>query len=148
MIAGSYFSCSPSLFFMTDALKLINFVSTIWTPIWWSGGRTRLFAHNTTLLSSLYRRIWRHWTSKMLVEYTLSSVCLGLSKFSQFSLMQFMGLCVLILPVYLMTVVRIRVLYYFINIRSEVWPICHALGLGHETMVCALYRSILLCPVF
>ena len=27
---------------------------------------------------------------------------------------------------------------YFIIIKSKVWPICHCLGLGHETMVCAV----------
>ena len=32
----------------------------------------------------------------------------------------------------------------FIIIKSEVWTIIHCLGLGHETMVCALCLSILL----
>ena len=39
---------------------------------------------------------------------------------------------------------RIRVLNLIIIIKSEVWPICHCLGLGHETMVCAVCRFIIL----
>ena len=36
------------------------------------------------------------------------------------------------LPISLMIIMRIRVLYLIIIIKSEVWPICHSLGLGHE----------------
>ena len=32
-------------------------------------------------------------------------------------------------------IVRIYLLYLIIIIKSDVWPICHCLGLGHETMV-------------
>ena len=39
---------------------------------------------------------------------------------------------------------RIRVLYFIIIIKSEVWPVCHCLGLGHETVVCAVCRFIFL----
>ena len=41
-----------------------------------------------------------------------------------------------------MMVVRIQVLYLIIIIKSEVWPICHCLGFGHETMACAVCLSI------
>ena len=80
----------------------------------------------------------------MLVRYILSSVRLRLSQFSQLSFMQYMGLCVFSLPVYLMMSVRIRVLNLIIIIKSEVWLICHSLGLGHETMTCAVCLSIFL----
>ena len=43
-----------------------------------------------------------------------------------------------------MKIVRIRVLYLIIIIKSEVWPICHCLGLGHETMVCAVCLPVFL----
>ena len=33
-------------------------------------------------------------------------------------------------------------LYLIIIIKSEVWTITHCLGLGHETMVCAVCRSV------
>ena len=60
----------------------------------WPDGRTRLFAHYTTPLSWLCRRIRRYWTSKMVVMYILPSVCLWLSQFAQLYFMQFMGLCI------------------------------------------------------
>ena len=70
----------------------------------------------------------------------LSSVCLRLS---HFSFMQYMGLCIFILSIFLMMIVRIRVLYLVIIIKSEVRHICrHCLGLGHETMVCDVCISI------
>ena len=43
-----------------------------------------------------------------------------------------MVLCVFRLPISIMMIVGIHVLYLMIIIKSEVWPICHYLGLGHE----------------
>ena len=37
-----------------------------------------------------------------------------------------------------------RVLSLIIIVKSEVWPICHCLGLGHETIVCAVCLSTFL----
>ena len=65
----------------------------------------------TTSLSSLWRRIWKDWTFKMLARYIPSSACLRLSKFSQISFMQSVGLCVSSLPISLVMIVRICVLY-------------------------------------
>ena len=53
-----------------------------------------------------------------------------------------MGLCLLSLPISLV-ILRIRILYLII-IKSESWPICHCLGLDHETMVCAVCIFIFL----
>ena len=50
-------------------------------------------------------------------------------------------LCVFSLPMSLMVIVKIHVLYLII-LKSEVWPICHFLGFGHETMVCVVCLSI------
>ena len=47
---------------------------------------------------------------KCLSGNSVSSVCLRLNKFSQLSSMQYMGLCVSILPISHMMIVRIRVL--------------------------------------
>ena len=58
----------------------------------------------------------------MLIRYILSSVCLRLSQFPQLSFMQYTGLCVLSLPIFVM-IVRIGVLYLIIIIKSEVWNI-------------------------
>ena len=74
----------------------------------------------------------------------LSWVCLRLSRLSQLSFMQYMGLCVFGFPISFIMIVRIPVLDLIIITKSEVGPICHCLGLGHETMVCAVYLSIFL----
>ena len=78
----------------------------------------------------------------------VTSVCLRLSQFAQLYFMQYMGLCVSSLPVSLMMIVRICVLYLIIIIKSEVWPICHCLWLGHETMVCTVCHEIIVCAVY
>ena len=51
-----------------------------------------------------------------------------------------MGLRVFDLPVFLLTIVRICVLFLIIKIvmKSEIWITSHCLGLGNETMVCTL----------
>ena len=49
----------------------------------------RLFGYYTTSLSSFCTQIWRYWTyDNMLVKYILSSVCLRLSQYFQFSIMK------------------------------------------------------------
>ena len=71
-------------------------------------------------------------------------VCPRLNQFSQLSVMQYMGLCVFGLSISLMMIVRIRLLCLNIIMKSEVWPVCHCLGLGHKTLVCAICLSIFL----
>ena len=89
--------------------------------------------------------IWRHWTYKMPVRYGLSSVWVRLSIWSQLSIIQFVGLCVFSLPISFVMIEIIYIPCLIIIIKSEVWTITHCLGLGHETMVCAVCISILLC---
>ena len=48
------------------------------------------------------------------------------------------GLRIFSLPISLMMIVRIRVLYLIIFINSEVRPVCHCLGFGHETTICVV----------
>ena len=86
--------------------------------------------------------IWRHWTYKMPVRYDLSSVTLSI--FSQLSIIQYVGLCVFSLPISFVRIERIYILCLIIIIKSEVWTITHCLGLGHETVVCAVCLSIFL----
>ena len=106
--------------------------------------RIRLFVEYTISLSSLCKLIWRHWTFKMPVRYILSSVWVRLSIFSPLSSIQYVGLCVFSLPIPLVMIERIYILCLIIIIKSEVWTITHCLGLGHETMVCAVCLSIFL----
>ena len=86
--------------------------------------------------------IWRHWTYKMPVRYSLSSVWVRLSIFSQLSIIQYVGLCVFSPPISFVMIERIYILCLIIITKSEVWTITHHLGLGHETMVCAVCLSI------
>ena len=86
--------------------------------------------------------IWRHWTYKTPVRYNLSIVWVRLSIFSQLSIIQYVGLCVFSLPISFVMIERIYILCLIIIIKSEVWTFTHCLGLGHETMVCAVWLSI------
>ena len=60
-----------------------------------------------------------------------------------------MGLCVFSLHISLVMIViiYIYILCLIIIIRLEVWTITHCLGLGHETMVCAVCLSVILKSV-
>ena len=98
-------------------------------------GRIRLFAHYTTSLTLLCRRISKHWTSKIPVMCILSRICIRLCQFSKLSFMQYMGCVHSALSIPLVMIVRIQK-------YSEVWPICHCLGLGHETISCIVCLSI------
>ena len=55
---------------------------------------------------------------------------------------QYVGQCVFSLPISLVMIERIFLLCLIIIIKSEVWTITHCLGLGHETMVCAVFLSV------
>ena len=112
-----------------------------YSDTFWLADRVRLFVHYTISLSSLCKLIWGHWTYEMPVRYILSSVWVRLSIFSQLSIIQYMGLCVFGLPIPLWWL-REYTLCLIIIIKSEVWTIIHCLGLGHETMVCAVCLSI------
>ena len=82
-------------------------------------------------LSDLFCRVW-----------------VRLSIFSQWSIIQsiiqYVGLCVFSLPTPLVMIERLYIFCLSIIIKSEVWTITHCLGLGHETMVCAICLSIFL----
>ena len=67
-----------------------------------------------------------------------------LSIFSQLSIIQYVGLCVFNLPIHFAMIERIDILWLIIIMKSEVWTITHYLGLGHETMVCAVCLSLFL----
>ena len=109
----------------------------------WFAHRIHLFVYNIISSSSLCKLIWRHWTYKMPVRYILSSVWVRLSIFSQLSIIQYMGLCVFSLPISLVLIERIYICLIIVT-KSEVWTITHCLGLGHETIVCAVCLSTFL----
>ena len=115
-----------------------------YSDTFWLKYCTRLFVLYTISLSSLCKLIWRHWTVKMPVRYILSSVWVRLSIFSSLSIMQFLGLNVISLPISPVMIERIYIHCLIIIIKSEVWTITNCLGLGHETMVSAVCLSIFL----
>ena len=84
-----------------------------------------MFAHYTISLSSLCKLLWRHWTYKMFVRYSLPSAQVRLSMFSQLYIIQYMGLCVFSLPISLVMIEKIDILCVIIIIKSEVWTIIH-----------------------
>ena len=90
-----------------------DFVFIIIVQFMMSSNIIRLFVHNTISLSSLCKRIWRHWTYKMPVRYILSSVWVSLSTFSQLSIIQYMGMCVFSLPISLVMIEIIYTLSYY-----------------------------------
>ena len=108
----------------------------------WLADRIRLFVHYTISFSSLFKLLWRYWTYKMPVIYILSSVWARLIIFSQLFSVQYMGLCVLGLPIFLVMIEIINILCLIIIIKSEAWAIIHCLGSGRETMVCTVCLSI------
>ena len=87
--------------------------------------------------------IWGHWIFKMPVRYILSSVWVRLRIFSQLSTAHYMAYVFSVYPFPLWWL-REYTLCLIIIIKSEVWTIIHCLGLGHETMLCAVSLSIFL----
>ena len=119
--------------------------------LWWVqifGYVLALFVQYTISLSSLCKLIWRHWPYKMPVRYILSSVWVRSSIFFPLSIIQYVGLYVFSLPIFLVMIERIYILYLIIIIKSEVWTITHCLGLGYETMVSAVCLSIFLGKIY
>ena len=77
------------------------------------------------------------------LSYIFSSVCLRVGLFSQLYPCN-IWVCVYSACPYLMMVLRIPALDRIMIIKSEVWPICHCLGLDNVTMACAVCLSIFL----
>ena len=84
---------------------------------------------------------------KMPIRFDLSSVWVKLSIFSQLSVIQYVRLFVFSFPISFVMIERIYIICLIIIIKSEVWTITHCLGLGHETMLCAVCLSIFLCQL-
>ena len=76
----------------------------------------------------------------------LSSVWVRLSIFSQLSILRYVVLCVVSLPISLVMIeiIYIYILCLIIIIKSEIWSIIHCLGLARKTMICIVCLSIFL----
>ena len=108
----------------------------------WPAGRVRLFADYTISLSSLCRLIWRYWTNKMLQVYAAECV----SKIETILAIIFHSIygAVCLQLTQFVSWLWEYVLYLIIIIKSEVWIVNHCLGLGHETMECAVCLTMFL----
>ena len=83
-------------------------------------------------MSTLCLEMTWHWQPHCIYRQEVSPVhsvkCVSkIKSISQLSFMQYMGMCVFSLPIYLMMIVRTCVLYLIIIIKSEVWPVFHLL---------------------
>ena len=97
-----------------------------YTDTFWLADRTPLFVQYTISLSSLCKRIWRHWTYKMPVRYVLSIVSVRLSIFTPLSIIQYVGLYVFSLPISLVMIEIIYIYFVFLsssNRKYELLPI-------------------------
>ena len=83
------------------------------------------------------------WLKKLSARYLLPSVGVRLGIFSQLSMIQYMGLCVFNLAISFVMIKMIYTLSYYHH-QNKVWTIIHSLGLGHETIVCAVCLSLFL----
>ena len=78
-----------------------------------------------------------------LVSCILSSACLSLRELSQLSLFRYMDcVCFQLQLTCLLMIVEILVIHSIITIKLEIWIISKCLGIGHETMVCAVCLAI------
>ena len=82
--------------------------------------------------------IWRHWTNKILVRYICCRVCVYDWDYSRNYLSFNIWGCVSSAYPIRLSWLWECVLYFIVMIKPEVWIINHCLGLGHETMVCAV----------
>ena len=92
-----------------------NWFSLSLCSLWWVQIDSRIrfglqivfvFIHHTISLASSCTLIWRHWTFKMPVKYSLLSVWVRLNIYSQLSIIQYVGICVFSLPVSLVMIDR------------------------------------------
>ena len=103
-----------------------------------------LFVHNTISLSSLCKLIWRHELIKCLSDIFCWVCEWDLAYSLSYPLYSIWG-CVFSVCQSPSWWLRWYILCLIIIIKSEIWTITHCLGLGHETMVCAvcLYYCII-----
>ena len=67
--------------------------------------------------------------------------CVRLSVFSQLSNIQYVGLCVFSSPTFMVMIEKIYMLFSY---HHQIASITHCLGIGHETIVCAVCLTIFL----
>ena len=107
-----------------------------YSDTFWLADRVRLFVHYTISLSSLSKLFWGHWTYNACQIYFVECV-------SKISIIYIRG-CVFSVYLFPLWWLREYTLCLIIIIKSEIWTNIYCLGLGHETVVCAVCLSIFL----
>ena len=110
----------------------------------WSATVTYPRCRNHTLAKQNPRRALSQFTASLCLQFCLECVPKIRLILSTIFREIYVGLCVCNLPISLVMITRIRVHYLVIIIKADVWPICHYLGLGHETTVCTVCHLIIL----
>ena len=82
--------------------------------------------------------IWRHWNYKIVECVSKIKHILPVIHYT------ICGAVCVCLPISFVMIERIYIICLIIIINSEVWTITHCLGLGHETVVCAVCLSLFL----
>ena len=92
-------------------------------------------------LSSLCRRIWRYWYSKMLCQVHSVECVSKIKSIPSVSFHAILGaVCIQLTHLSYDDCENTCTLSYY---HHQIWrPICHSLALGHGTMVCAVCISI------
>ena len=116
-----------SYFFVVVCLRyLLHHIECKYSDMFWLADRNRLFVQNTISLSSLCKLILSHWTYKMPVRYILSSVWVSI--FSPLFIIQYVGLYVFSLPIFLVMIERIYILCLIIVLllsftAEDIWKL-------------------------
>ena len=98
------------------------------------GQRMYLFVCTIQHIAIIIMRIvWKHWKHQKFVRCILSNVRLRLSVFSEWSFMQYIGLCGISIPISLLWQ-KIFVLHFIVVIKSQIWIFSHYSGLAHGTV--------------
>ena len=112
--------------------------------LFWREDRIRLFVYYTISLSSLcklYLKTLKLWN---VCQISFVEFVIKIKHILSVIHYTVCGMCVLSLAISFVMIEIIYIICLIIIIKSEVWSITHCLGLGHETMVCAVCLFIVL----
>ena len=107
-------------------VQIIRDIMTRWSFIrWFIRLSIRLFARNTTPVSSLSRSIWKYWSSKMLARCILSWVCVNTVYSLHYLSYNIKGAVCIQLTHYSYNNCENMFILFFIIIKSEIWLVWH-----------------------
>ena len=121
-----------------------------WTVCLSNGIQMRSFAHMFYEMHLADKcLIWKITVRKLVkccrwnIQQSAQCLSVDTTQILRLPISAYNAILIFSLPIAPMMIVRICALLVIIII-SEVWPTCHCLGLGHETMVCSICLSVFL----